>query len=414
MLPSFRILFAVAQLAWGQAPGIGADPAALAPNVEIIQPEPVIPDANAANPTEEHAPVPPADPEPRIWARAEYLLWFTKTGRAPPLVTTGLNTDRIPGALDNPSTRVLFGGELDYHERNGGRFSLGYFLDDGDRLSIEAGYLFLGKRLLDYSQTSAGNPVLARPFFDVVNNRQDASLTAFPGLISGSVHIESSTALDSAEANCALAFADSGKVRLDALVGFRYWHLQEDLGINENTLVNAGAPVFPNNTIQVADYFATDNSFYGGQLGLRGALQYERLQLNLFTKVALGANQEITTIRGATAINTTPATLANAGLLALASNSGRYTRDEFAVIPEVGVNLAVRVTSHLELFLGYSFMYWANVLRPGDQIDTGINPNLIPTSNTAGIAGGPARPAYSPHDSGFWAQGLNVGLELRY
>lgn len=414
MLASLRIILTVAQLAWSQVPGPGADPAALAPNVEIIQPEPVIPDANAANPTEEHAPDPPVDPDPRLWARAEYLLWFTKTGRVPPLLTTGLNTDKIPGALDSPSTRVLFGGELDYHERNGGRFTLGYFLDDADRFSLEAGYLFLGTRVLSYTRSSAGNPVLARPFFDVVNNRQDASLTAFPGLITGTVNIQSSTALDSAEVNFALTFADSGRLRLDALAGFRYWHLQEDLGINENTQVNPGAPVFPNSAIQVADFFATDNSFYGGQLGLRGTFQYERLQLQLITKVALGCNQEITTIRGATAINTAPPTLANAGLLALASNSGRYTRDEFAAIPEIGVNLGVRVTSHVQVFIGYSFMYWANVLRPGDQIDTGINPNLIPTSNTSGLAGGPSRPAYSPHDSGFWAQGLNVGLELRY
>src|SRR5579872_32888 len=135
MLASFRLLLTAAQLALGQVPGPSADPAALAPNVEIIQPEPVIPDANAANPTEELAPEPPVGPDPRLWARAEYLLWFTKTGRVPPLLTTGLNTDKIPGALGNADTRVLFGGELDYHERNGGRFSLGYFLDDADRFS---------------------------------------------------------------------------------------------------------------------------------------------------------------------------------------------------------------------------------------------------------------------------------------
>ncbi len=317
-------------------------------------------------------------------------------------------------ALDNSNTRILFGGDLDFHERNGGRFSLGYFLDETNRFSLEAGYLFLGTRVLDYAQGSSGNPVLARPFFDAVNNRQDASLTAFPGLISGFVNIQSSTALASAEGNVALNLGDSGRLRLDGLAGFRFWRLQEDLGVNENTQVDPGSPVFANNNIRVADYFATDNVFYGGQIGLRATLQFDRLQLQVVSKLALGCNQEVTTIRGATAINTTPATVAPAGFLALASNSGRDTRDEFAAIPEVGVNLGVRVTSHIQVFVGYSFMYWANVLRPGDQIDTTLNPNLIPTSNTAGVAGGPSRPAFVPHDAGFWAQGLNVGLELRY
>ena len=67
-----------------------------------------------------------------------------------------------------------------------------------------------------------------------------------------------------------------------------------------------------------------------------------------------------------------------------------------------------------QLFAGYSFMYWANVLRPGDQVDIAVNPNLIPTSNTFGVAGGPSGPAVTAHESSFWVQGLNVGLEVRY
>ena len=172
--------------------------------------------------------------------------------------------------------------------------------------------------------------------------------------------------------------------------------------------------MFPANRIHVTDFFGTSNSFYGGQLGLRGLFQFNRLQLELTTKVALGSNQEIATIRGATLINTTPLTAANAGLLALASNSGRYYRDEFAAIPEVGINLGFRVTDNIQLFVGYTFVYWANVLRPGDQIDTSLNANLIPTSNTFGAGGGPARPTVPLHESNFWVQGLNVGFEVRY
>src|SRR5207244_4445436 len=131
-------------------------------------------------------------------------------------------------------------------------------------------------------------------------------------------------------------------------------------------------------------------------------------------KVAFGSNQEIATVHGATLINSTPITAADAGLFALASNSGRYYRNEFAAIPEVGFNVGYRLSDNIQLFAGYSFVYWANVLRPGDQIDTSLNPNLIPTSNTFGVAGGPARPVMPLHESNFWVQGLNVGFEVRY
>ena len=101
-------------------------------------------------------------------------------------------------------------------------------------------------------------------------------------------------------------------------------------------------------------------------------------------------------------------------MLALASNSGRSFQNQFTAIPEVGLNLGYRLTNNIEVIVGYGFMYWANVLRPGDQIDTNLNPNLIPTSNTFGVGGGPAHPAAILQEAGFWAQGLNVGFEVRY
>src|SRR4051794_23638857 len=41
----------------------------------------------------------------RIWATIEYLLWWTRNGSVPPLVTKGEPTDPRPGALDQPYTK---------------------------------------------------------------------------------------------------------------------------------------------------------------------------------------------------------------------------------------------------------------------------------------------------------------------
>jgi len=103
-----------------------------------------------------------------------------------------------------------------------------------------------------------------------------------------------------------------------------------------------------------------------------------------------------------------------AGLLALATNSGRSSRNDFAIVPEISANLGLRITERLTLFGGYSFMYWSSVVRPGDQIDRRLNPNLIPTSGTFGGPAIPALPAVPFRTTDYWAQGMMWGLEFRY
>jgi hypothetical protein len=61
--------------------------------------------------------------------------------------------------------------------------------------------------------------------------------------------------------------------------------------------------------------------------------------------------------------------------------------------------------------VGYNFLYWSNVIRPGNQVDRVINPNLLPPANGLG---GPNRPTFEFHGSDFWAQGVSFGLEFRY
>src|SRR5947209_3363321 len=47
----------------------------------------------------------------RLWANADYLLWWIRKGPLPvPLVTTGSENDALPGVPGQPGTRVLFGG----------------------------------------------------------------------------------------------------------------------------------------------------------------------------------------------------------------------------------------------------------------------------------------------------------------
>ena len=100
------------------------------------------------------------------------------------------------------------------------------------------------------------------------------------------------------------------------------------------------------------------------------------------------------------------------GLLALPSTIGSRSRDRVAVIPVFGAQLGYQLTSHLRAYAGYTFLYWGEVVRAGDQVDLAVNPNLLPPATQP--VSGPLRPAPRFENTSFWAQGIDLGLELRF
>ena len=97
------------------------------------------------------------------------------------------------------------------------------------------------------------------------------------------------------------------------------------------------------------------------------------------------------------------------GLLTQPTNIGTYHRNVFSILPETNLNLRYDLAHNLRLTVGYTFLYMNHVQRSGDAIDRTLNPTQI-----GGTLIGPARPAFSFHDSGFYAQGVNAGLEYRW
>jgi hypothetical protein len=106
------------------------------------------------------------------------------------------------------------------------------------------------------------------------------------------------------------------------------------------------------------------------------------------------------------------------GVLALPNaNIGQYSRDVFSVVPEIGVTLGYQVTSRWRATLGYNFLYWSNLIRPGDQIDTTIDVTRVPrflppNSNVQPVF--PPRPTVLFASTDFWAQGISFGAEYRW
>src|SRR5258708_14825619 len=72
-----------------------------------------------------------------FYLKSEYLLWWTKGDKLPPLVTTGGANDLTPGALGMAGTAILFGGKADDSEaRSGVRTTLGLWVDKCHQLGI--------------------------------------------------------------------------------------------------------------------------------------------------------------------------------------------------------------------------------------------------------------------------------------
>jgi hypothetical protein len=352
----------------------------------------------------------------RFWFSVDYLLWWTKGDQLPPLATTGSQSDAIPGALGQPGTQVLFGGDYNTQVRSGARFRGGYWFTPDQLIGIDGTFFFLGPQGTRFSAFSPGDPILTRPFFDINNNREDSFLVAYPGKQGGFLSATDSNFLWGADTNLRSLLFRGPSYQVSVLGGFRFLDLHDSLRINETDVLYPQGSGDVTTWAMTADRFHTSNQFYGGQLGTDLRWGRGRFSVDVLTKIALGASVERATINGCSSFMASNGSQAQVGIgeLALPTNIGWAEKDQFAVVPEVGVNLGYALTRHFRLTFGYTFLYWSSVFRPGDQIDRAINTTEFSAVYGGGTINGPQRPNFTFASSDFWAQGLNFGGEFRY
>lgn len=370
---------------------------------------------------------PPHGVPARHYGSVDYLLWWTKGSSLPPLVTSSpANTLRQEaGVIGLPGTQVLFGDEQSGQDsRSGIRASLGRWLDDCGTKGVEVGYFGVfhdgsGSEFAAATggQPGSGLPILARPFFDVSNGDQNARILSFPGIVDGAVNVASNSELHSVNATFRRHWREGELGRIDMLAGYRYFRFRDSLRVQENFVSTAPVGNIAQGTaFSIFDDFATENDFHGAELG--AAMNLHRggpWGLDLLAKVALGNLHRSVAIAGQTTIQTPgPAgglVVNEGGLLALSSNIGRTSENEFGVLPEFRANATYDINDCWTLQFGYTLLLLNGVARAGEQIDLNVNPNLLPGGNGQG----PAVPAAASHNtSDFWAQGLNFGVTGRF
>jgi hypothetical protein len=382
--------------------------------------------ASVEEPAIERASVQDIDP-PRWLACAEYLYWWIRSDHVPgALITLGSPGDRRPGAHGMPGTVALPGSTmLEYAGNSGGRLTLASWRDAARTIGVEAAGFMLETHTIHLERNSdrAGNPLIARPFFNTLSGRESAFVITSPGAYRGGIDVFADSRLWGAEANLVGNLARDELLEIDLLAGFRYLGLKDELRFDQSsTLLGPsargflGRRVVAPDILSVRDFFETHDQFFGGQVGLRGGFRWGRWQTDGLVKVGLGSTWQEVAITGRT-LRTGPdgrSELAPGGLYALPSNGGYQERCRVSFIAETELRLRYRILDGLSAHVGYNFLWWDDVARPGGQLNRAVDPRQVPGSLLYGKPGLPTQPIRAFHATDFWAQGLTLGLALRF
>jgi hypothetical protein len=338
-------------------------------------------------------------------------VWFKKSPTPVPLIADSY--------VDAPDVNVLLGGgSVDTNPNAGFRLTGKYRIDS--RMGVELTGFYVPSRSTSSNVSSTGQPGsidLLLPFYDVTVDRENFTEISFWPEYRGSAQATLSNNLGGGELNLTWSMPPSESWRVDLLGGFRFLQLRESYTITTSSPFN---PPNPADIWNTTDSFDARNRFYGLQVGARAAYDRGPWTGSVAGKVALGSMQQRVSVNGfleTNDYNDYGATqVFPGGYFALPTNSGDHSRNTFAVVPEIGLNVGYRLTPQATVFLGYSFLYASSVVRPGEQINRNINPNLtVSYGNDPPVApSGPAEPTFSFHTTDFWAQTVSIGLAYRF
>ena len=79
----------------------------------------------------------------------------------------------------------------------------------------------------------------------------------------------------------------------------------------------------------------------------------------------------------------------------------------------MNAKLSYNVARWLVAHVGYDFMYWNAVVRPGAQVNRNLNLTQSPIFGANALAG-VAQPSSLFRTSDYYLHGLSAGLEFRY
>jgi hypothetical protein len=391
----------------------------------------------------------------QFWASAELLSWRTTGMEIPPLVTgnpIGTPIDEA-GIIGAPTTRIVLGnGAILGGNRPGYRLAVGGWLTCN--VGMEIDYFGFSTESANYLYGANSNQIIGRPFINLAplpagsDPRYDTQLVTYPGIVTGEVKVSASSRLQgfgtrfifnplrnccsqclscsscdgcdgcgscdgTLEPGCGLESGCDGGCQSACCptprcnscdfafsLGYRHLQLTESLQIREQLI----AP----DQFDLYDRFSTESRFDGLELGFAWTCQYLCFCLDTYGRLAVGRNDNNVRIAGQTTDNSSGVPITRTGgILAQSSNIGNYNQDVASAMVQLGFNGSTHVANGVSLTLGYSVLYWSNVVQAGPQVSPYVNPGLFPPQ-TAPLGTVGARPTHALSD--FVGHGINLGL----
>ncbi|MEM9369497.1 MAG: BBP7 family outer membrane beta-barrel protein, partial [Planctomycetota bacterium] len=232
----------------------------------------------------------------------QYLMWWSDGADAPPLVST--SDDGSPradaGVIGNPTTEVLFGGEgLNRGLRNGIRILADRKVNADWRIYGEGFYV--GDDDDQYSASSTGLPILARPYVSAQTLANDSELVAFPNVLSGQIDVETSSQIFGFEIGASTVLSEDERARISLFGGYRFIQFEDSVSIEENLeSTDPGGLVALGTTFRVNDDFDARNQFHGVNFRLDIQKRFQKWELSLQPSLALGSIERDVSISGST------------------------------------------------------------------------------------------------------------------
>ncbi|MFM8174162.1 MAG: BBP7 family outer membrane beta-barrel protein [Pirellulaceae bacterium] len=375
------------------------------------------------------------------WVQLDYLMWWQNGAYLPPMAVTGSGT----GIPNLATGSVLYGDGANTDDdtmfnerRSGGRLRFGWGLARFPGIGIQGEYIGLADNTELFEEISNGSPTLGVPYLNATTGNEQMLGIAFRPANAqlphvGSIRVDGTSSFEGGSfhfnrllccnTSCAPAWWGCESVPVQSkwlgLIGYRYLQLDESLSMQ----FNVNSPASPNglNFSQTTlDQFTTRNQFNGPDWGIQWSGRRGYWSMDLLMRTAMGVNRQVVSIDGSSThiSNGPPAVTTNydSGLFATTTNEGNYSRSRFAVIPEMGMTVGYQLTERCRFNVGYTFIYWSSIVRPGDQIDRELNPANIPAIINRNVTTptNPRKPNFDFVESDYWVQGLSLGMDYRW
>lgn len=371
------------------------------------------------DPGEETPAVPP------VYVSNEYLYWWMRGSQMYPLITTspaGTPT-ATAGVLGQSGTILGLGNErVNAGPRHGWRFLMGAWLNDEQTLGVETQFFLLQAVNTQYDVVGDSSTILARPFVDVNTGKQAARLVSVPGEAAGNIAFAAATSEFISAGVCAREIfwqdgaeategSEGWNLRVGSLLGYRFLRLSDRMSMIENVKGIGAFRGNPAGTVfETYERFDSDNYFHGADVGLTGEFRFGSFVVESSSRLLIGANTNGADIFGYT-VTTSPGAAPGLepGFLTgpFNINSQNHTRSNAMAIPEFTFKVGCQLTPMLRAHLGYTFLYWHDVIRASELVD--------PFQDAPGKAiEAFTHPRFQYVTSDVWLQGVSLGMELRY